>query len=49
MIGEIANENNRFALYIDQNTDTLSRLKNFPILVDGEKKVLLQDIASIHT
>ncbi len=49
MIGEVSSENGRFAVYIDQDTDTLTRLKNFPILISGDKKVLLQDIASIHT
>jgi multidrug efflux pump subunit AcrB len=49
MIGEATTEDGRFAIYIDQDTDTMNRLKNFPILINWSKKVLLQDIASIHT
>ncbi len=47
IIGEITNEQTKTTLYLDQDTDTLKRLKNFPILVQGEKKIQLQDIASI--
>ncbi len=49
MIWEISNQDGRFALFINQNTDTLKELKNFPLILSGEKRVLLQDIASIQT
>jgi len=47
IIGEITNDQTKTTLYLDQDTDTLKRLKNFPILVQGAKKIQLQDIASI--
>lgn len=46
IVGEISNEDGKFPIYLDQNTDTIKRLKNFPIRIDGEKKILLQDVAS---
>lgn len=49
IIGEITDDAKRFSLVLDNDTDTLKRLKEFPISIQWEKKILLQDIASISS
>ncbi len=49
MMGEISDESTRYALYLGHDTDTLEQLRNFPIIASGDKRVYLQDIATISS
>lgn len=48
-MGEISDGSTRYALYLGHDTDTLEQLRNFPIIASGDKRVYLQDIATISS
>lgn len=48
-LGEISNWENRYWLYLEHNTDTLDQIRNFPIISNWDKKVYLQDVATISS
>jgi len=49
MMGELSDGSTRYALYLENNTDTLDELRNFPIISNRENKVYLQDIATLSS
>jgi len=48
-MGELSDGSTRYALYLENNTDTLDELRNFPIISNRENKVYLQDIATLSS
>ena len=48
VVWSLVNDNKSYNVYIDHNTDTLKSIENFVVYSQGNKKVLLQDIAHIN-